>query len=421
MGTQVADPPKEALDLQEALAERPSPIADDGTVLIHVIRPGIGKGRGRHLYTAEMLQENAHVFGGYTTPDGVEHKGWKMYVDHQSETAKRAAGGLPRSIRELGGRLLESWWDPSVPASGDYGQGAVIGRARPVGIVRKLLEEDPELLEASIRAKATGVRRQVEDGKQVWVVEGIRQSPGTVDWVSEGGAGGRVADLIEALCTDADEDEPAQGGVTDMDLIEALNDSESEVTRKLDEKLGELVEAAIETAVEKVTEDLEEKHKTELQEAREAAREEGQAQARSEVDAEQARKAELQSLHAKAHELIEAAELPEPSTELLRKGYALKDDEPSAKLDVEAEVDGDGKQLRSAEEILVEALTEEIDAQRSLAAALNPTAVSGQGAAAADESAVAKTAEPGQHIELMESAGIDPAEAWDHIATEEAK
>ena len=33
-------------------------------VPLHILRPCLGKGRGRHVYEANMLQENAHKFAG---------------------------------------------------------------------------------------------------------------------------------------------------------------------------------------------------------------------------------------------------------------------------------------------------------------------------------------------------------------------
>ena len=77
---------------------------------IHVMRPCLGKGKGRHLYEAKMLQENAHKFTG-----------WRQYIDHLSPEARRAAKGLPRSIRDLGGRIVESYWDGDVPADPQQG------------------------------------------------------------------------------------------------------------------------------------------------------------------------------------------------------------------------------------------------------------------------------------------------------------
>lgn len=185
-------PPPAALDLYEAAAARPSALSPDGTCLIHIIRPGRGLGRGSHFYPARMLQENAHVFTG-----------WNVYVDHESEEAKRARGSLPRSLNDVGGLIEESWWDPSVPAEGRFGQGAVVGRLRPIRDLREIIAELPQAARFSIKARATDVSEGVEEGHQVWVVEGIRDNPpGSVDAVTLDGAGGKVAALLEAMPDD---------------------------------------------------------------------------------------------------------------------------------------------------------------------------------------------------------------------------
>lgn len=391
MGTTAA-PPASALDLQESLAAKPSAIDDDGLVTIHIIRPTVGKGRGNHKYTPEMLQENAHKFTG-----------WKMYIDHQSPAAKKAQAGLPRSIRDMGGRIVESAWDPTVPAEGRYGQGAVVGKVRPVGVVKQLIEEDPELLEASIRAKATDVTPATENGEQVWVVEGIRDTPpGSVDWVSEGGAGGRVvADLIEALIDEADAPDPddtPEGGDEVADLLEALRDEDSDASKAI----TDLVEAKVNERVDELKAD----HERELEEAREEGKREGTAEAD--------RKIALTSMKEKAHDLIEAAALPEVISTRLKGDYALgSDGAPTPKLDVEDRLDDSDNVTKPAMDLLTEAVQADIDEQRELLAALNPAKVRGQGAGAEVEGGTASTAPGGYHREFLEEAGIDPEEAWD--------
>src|SRR5437762_3431391 len=100
-------PPKEALELREGIslleaAQDAVVVKPDGTqielgynssgekiaggvfdahgrVPLHIIRPGIGKGRGSHLYEAAMLEEAADTFTG-----------WKMYLNHLSPEAKKA-------------------------------------------------------------------------------------------------------------------------------------------------------------------------------------------------------------------------------------------------------------------------------------------------------------------------------------------
>ena len=174
---------------------------------IHILRPCIGRGKGRHLYEAKMLQENAHKFAG-----------WRQYIDHLSPEARRAAKGLPRSIRDLGGRIVESYWDGNVPADPSKGfeQGAVVGWSLPTPFIRELAENDPELVEASISANATGVQPTMRDGKRAWLVEGI-EDRGSVDWVTEAGAGGRVVALMEAAY-----EEDGMG----LELMETMTDEE---------------------------------------------------------------------------------------------------------------------------------------------------------------------------------------------------
>jgi hypothetical protein len=205
---------RESISLLETVGEN-ALFNDDGTITIHIIRPGIGRGRGKHLYEAEMLKDNAHKFAN-----------WKMYVDHLSPEARKAAGGLPRSIRDLGGRIVEAWWDDSVPADPvrGYGQGAVVGRSKPTPFVRELIENDPEIVEASISATATAVRPVVRDGQKVWLVEGI-EDRGSVDWVTEAGAGGRVAALLEAAIHDEiDVDSVLLDSMSDDDLLAYLRE-----------------------------------------------------------------------------------------------------------------------------------------------------------------------------------------------------
>jgi hypothetical protein len=157
------------LPLEEATAAEESERSK--LLPIHILRPCVGKGRGRHIYEANMLQENAHKFAG-----------WRQYIDHLSPEARRAAKGLPRSIRDLGGRIVESYWDPNVPEdpTTGFGPGAIVGWSLPTPFIRELAENDPELVEASISANATGVQPTMRDGRRAWLVEGIEEK-GTVD------------------------------------------------------------------------------------------------------------------------------------------------------------------------------------------------------------------------------------------------
>lgn len=201
--------------LMEASPGTAASVRADGLVPLVVIRPGVGRGKGNHLYQPEMLNEAVRQ-GRF--------KGWKMYVDHQSPEAKKKAGGLPRSMRELGGVVKEAWWDNDfttpLDAQTGHGRGAVLGLAKPTRFMRSLIEDIPEAVGASISAAATGVRPMTVGGKQVWLVEGI-QPRGSVDWVTEAGAGGKVISMMEALeesWSDDLEEAELMGLMTDDEL-----------------------------------------------------------------------------------------------------------------------------------------------------------------------------------------------------------
>jgi hypothetical protein len=118
---QDAGPIVEASGPRLIIPRRGKVFEEDGTCRIAVIRPCVSRGRRLGpsklppIYTPRMLAENASVFGG-----------WLMYADHLAEEmvewkgrriplAEAMVGLLQerqRSIRELGGRLVESWYDP---------------------------------------------------------------------------------------------------------------------------------------------------------------------------------------------------------------------------------------------------------------------------------------------------------------------
>jgi hypothetical protein len=426
--------PKDALRLQEAIASRPGALQQDGehagTVIIDVIRPTVGLGQGRHLYEAKMLEQYAGIFGEHVE-EGEKVRGWKMYADHEDPKAIKARNGLPRPIAHTGGRIEESWWDPDVPAEGRFGQGAVRARVRPVGLVRRLLEEDPQILEASINAQATAVRPDLHDGQQVWVVEGI-EGGGSVDWVSEGGAGGKVVELMEAMVREIgadDEHDPLsvlecltdnelgdyiaskrsglleaaageesttpEGGemaeVTPEDIQEALRDPESGVR----EYVGELVEAGLSERGEVI---------------------------RAEAKAEADRQVQLRDMRDEAHRMIEATDLPDSWKNKLRGEFSLVEGKPTAKLDQVDEVDDNGEVTKGAAAFLAEAVEATITEQRELLAEAAPTRIEGQGAGSSEEGA--KSAESGTPYwkEFLQEAGVqDPDSVYGGAAKAEVE
>ncbi len=396
--------------LESAEVGTAGPIRADGLVPIYVIRPGIGKGKGRHLYEADMLERNAPIF-----------KGWKMFVDHQSAEGKRAAGGLPRSIRDLGGIIKESWWDPNVPADPEkgHGQGAIVGLARPTPLIRQLIETDPALVEASVSATATGVRPVQSGGQTAWLVEGFNPT-GSVDWVSRAGAGGKVAQLAEALeesLTDEELTMELFESMSDSELIEHLKDKRPELARELLEAgdhdvtptLTEEVED-VKTSLEVLTEALDTDEGRELVEGMiggkveemftriaapklaelvEAALEEERELITAEAEAMADRKWELRDLRDAAHAQINESKLPETFKAELRGRYDLVEGDdgkptPTPGLDVADERDEKGAVTKKASEKLTEAVTADIEAKRLQHAEIAPTSVRGQGRAATE-------------------------------------
>lgn len=405
MSAQATEFPAEAFQLIEGLS-----VAADGpfhdhpkfgkVVKLHVIRPGLGRGKGKHVYEAAMLERNAKVF-----------EGWRMFQDHLSDAAKKALGGLPRRIRDTGGIIKESFWDPSVPADPQrgYGQGAVIGYARVVPLVRELIETDPELVEASINARATGVKPISHGGTQAWLVEGI-EPRGTVDWVTEAGAGGRVVALMEAtreetlreaaaieadLLGDMDDDEfrdylsrerPAllealqngnekEGQVPESITPEALQEAlTSEAASPiLDRLIGEKVD------VEKLAEALLPK----LTETVNGAVEQAVAGLGDtllvDAKADSDRQVRLRDMREAAHSLIRESRLPEAFQARVRREFELGEAGPTPKLDQIDEIDAKGDVVKRAEDKVREAVEAEIKDARELLAEARPTHVRGQG------------------------------------------
>jgi len=183
----------------------------DGSMKVCIIRPCLSRGKRLGpqklppIYEAAMLKRNAGVFSG-----------WPMYMDHMiaealkemADELREAADGTDllgwleeraRSIKELGGRVVESWWDPEIVYEDDadfgYRPGGVVGRVIPQDHPKRMLEADPGLLHVSINAWPTGAKVGAPswDGSQRGMaIEGIRKRPmGSVDWVFRGGAGGR--------------------------------------------------------------------------------------------------------------------------------------------------------------------------------------------------------------------------------------
>ena len=432
---------EEAVERREAFGAARA----DGLKPLFIIRPGIGRGKGKHLYEAEMLQREV--------ADG-RFKGWKMYIDHQAPEAKKASGGLPRSIRDLGGFVKEAWWDPAVPADPEngWGQGAVVGLAKPTRLMRDLIEDIPEAIGASISARATEVRPVQRDGNTVWLVEGIRPK-GSVDFVTEAGAGGRVAQIMESLdeaAVAADEEEQMLEGMTDHELTEWLaanrpdlldeylqeagdGDDDDELaahTEKIMKKFkgnrrmaamaakralkakkaeetagegGEVVDAELlreafesdefrQALAEAVDERVDERFAAivapRLSELIEAALEDEREMIQAEADATASRKLQLRDLRDQAHSAIRESRLPDAFQSELLERYDIVDGRPTPALDVLDEEDFEsGEIVKPAAEVLSETVEADIARKKEQYASARPTQVRGQGEAKTAKSA----------------------------------
>jgi hypothetical protein len=447
------------LSLEEATA---SEEAERSKLLpLHILRPCLGKGRGRHVYEATMLQENAEKFSG-----------WRQYIDHLSPEAKRAARGLPRSIRDLGGRIVESYWDPNVPAdtSRGFGQGAVVGWSLPTPFIRDLAENDPELVEASISASATGVQPVTRDGQRAWLVEGIEDN-GSVDWVTEAGAGGRIVELMEAayqqgeglleamsdeefityveelrphLLTEVEVEVEEQDAEPDTDTgsseeLEAaiqklmkrnprLTRAQAEAMAKRSLSLSEATEG--EDTMGITPESLQEALRSddfrevldEIVEQRarslvEAAVADERDLIRAEVRADADRQLDLRDLRDAAHRQIDEAKLPDAFAERARARFDLGENGPTPELDIVDDVDDEGQVTKSARDKLQEAVSAAVTDQRELLASVRPTRVVGQGPASpAKDGEDSESSHKGDGVlyaSMLQEAGVDPATAWD--------
>jgi hypothetical protein len=150
-------------------------------VVLDLIREGFGNKRDNHYYGREVLQE---AYGAF--------EGAKMYIDHLDPEAARKMNGMPRSVKDLGGRILETEL-----VTDDEGRTVIRGRAKIAQPwLWELIENDPGLLGVSINAWGKAKSGSME-GRQARIVEGISKV-GSVDWVTEAGAGGKVVSLVEA-------------------------------------------------------------------------------------------------------------------------------------------------------------------------------------------------------------------------------
>lgn len=379
---------------------------EDGLCKIVIIRPCISRGKSirglQPIYEAEMLERNAGVF-----------KNWPMYMDHRlSESAYEKVEEIyrrvGRSIKELGGRIVESWFDPEFSLAEDeangHFKGAVIGLARPQPLIKSMLEADPEILKVSINAYPTGAHQGTCRGRKGMLIEGIRSQPkGSVDWVVSAGAGGQVLteseDFVVSLYESYYHSVPETGedampdlkDMTPEELTEHVKDKYPHLVPALAESnqgggepvLGELLQKADVVSKDQVQEMISEA----LAEANKEASEREQ-QIREEAEAKIREHDALRERERTAHKLIEGSDLPPAWKTEIKARYTMTPSGAPDSLLVEDEVGDDGKTL-TADEVLEAQVVKDLEhAKKLIADAVaegeGPT-VRGQGTAGGSE------------------------------------
>lgn len=340
----------------------------DGTIKIAVIRPCVSRGKRVRglppIYTPRMLQEHAAIFTG-----------WPMFMDHVTEEMQEALRKRGRSVTELGGRIVESWWDPTFthPEDSKFGfqPGAVLAYALPQPASRAMIEADPEILRCSINAWPTGASpgKAPWNGKDGMLIEGISEEPpGSVDWVIRAGAGGRVLQEAEtfAVCaieraySAAHEQEHEVNlfdGKTPEEIREYLRENHPGVleTPAASAPLKESGDDAVATLTQ-----LLEKHEEQILSKVGALLEEHTSTEEERIAEELEARDTARGLETKAHKLIEGAEGLTPGWKAeLKAKYTVLPSGPSRALAL-LESDEDG----TAEDKLRESI--EADVERAL-------------------------------------------------------
>lgn len=372
------------------VADKPV-FSERGTAKIVVMRPCISRGRRIRglppIYTPKMLEANAGVFTG-----------WPMYFDHFPPELAEALKRKNRSVREMGGQVLRSWWDPNYVGPDDakfgYLKGAVLAEAWGTPLLRRTVDNNPHLFHTSINAWPKSARPGTHNGTKGMLIEGIRSEPqGSVDFVPRGGAGGRLL---------AEEDVRAMVSLAESFYASAVAEkSLAEQLREMDAaSLRQYVRQHVPALLPALREEepaggnggggesaglTEEDVRRLLAEEREAnARLVEQHDERLEERAnELIEERETQRHYAGvAQELIEGASgIPASWKADLRARYSMKPDGPSPALLVEEETDDDGKTL-TEEQVLRNRVNADLARTRELIAeAQGKPRITGEGGA----------------------------------------
>lgn len=371
----------------------------DGAVKVAVIRPCVSRGKRIRglppIYTQEMLAENAGVFSN-----------WLMFMDHLTPAMIEQMRSSGRSVRDLGGRILESWYDPKfrMPDDDDYGirEGGTLAWVLPQPGSKAMLEADPEILRTSINA----FPKRAREGFAPWnkslkgmLIEGIRRKPeGSLDWVVRAGAGGRVLKEDEELAVSvlesyysADNEMPERNVDISKMTAAQLREHLQENAPSLLEELGikEKPESVREDAPAGASFSLEDV-KGLLNEQETKLTESFSSQLTEHTDTIEERATELLEERAEAtilaehaHGLIESSGLPVEWQVDLKRRYAVLPSGPTATLQVEEkegkDEDGNAKTL-SKKDVVAQSVEEDVKhAQRLIESASGRPSVTGQG------------------------------------------
>ena len=183
---------------------------------IDVVGVLIGAGKNftkNRYYPKSTIQEAAPLFAGL-----------KMYINHPTDVEERTRP--ERDLKDWVSTIQESWYEAT--------SGEAMGRIHIHDAYLTEKVKDPVFREhIGLSINTSGKRYMKEiDGKQMEVIEKIF-APRSVDWVTEPGARGRVAYLLES-----------QNQAKEKDMLEKMT------LKELKECRSDLIEAAIKEAKE---------------------------------------------------------------------------------------------------------------------------------------------------------------------------
>lgn len=210
---------------------------DKRQVVAVLIEAGTNYSKRRH-YPKETIKESAPLFAKL-----------KMYIDHPTPTEDREKP--ERSIRDWVSTIAESWYED--------GKAMGLIDVHDDWLWSKLKEDETFRSQIGLSINASGRRHnKVIEGQNMEVIEEI-VSPKSVDWVTEPGARGRVAHLVESQARKEDEEMLKTVTLEQLkkerpDLLESIK-TEVEAEKKTnpgltEAQVAEIVEKGIAKALE---------------------------------------------------------------------------------------------------------------------------------------------------------------------------